>query len=296
MPKRKVAATSEAKETSRKRARTRGQPQQVVSAARKPSPSLLNLPRELRNEIYSYFTPTINTVFIESAGKGRSLKYNVKADHPLSYVCRQMHIEFSQEVALYCQTDADNIVAHVRDFNFHALLSYLNAAQSHGTNLEDFDMKAAENDQPGARRLIIRLAVSSRWLEEPELQGSITWAKFMHALAERLPGSNRVFAMYEFVWAEDVELAQRMLMQISWGYDMDDHSPWADIYRSFCEWCRFRGDGEAVDRYWERINKDHRYRLGEVTGDEELEYMEECRKWEEENEHNHQAFENPTEK
>ncbi|KAI7120904.1 hypothetical protein KC316_g18372 [Hortaea werneckii] len=205
MPKRKVAATSEAKETSRKRARTRGQPQQVVSAARKPSPSLLNLPRELRNEIYSYFTPTINTVFIESAGKGRSLKYNVKADHPLSYVCRQMHIEFSQEVALYCQTDADNIVAHVRDFNFHALLSYLN---DHGTNLEDFDMKAAENDQPGARRLIIRLAVSSRWLEEPELQGSIAWAKFMHALAERLPGSNRIFAMYEFVWAEDVELAQ----------------------------------------------------------------------------------------
>ncbi|KAI7238070.1 hypothetical protein KC330_g2787 [Hortaea werneckii] len=294
MPKRKVAATSKTKETSRKRARTRGQTQQVASAARKPSPSLLNLPRELRNEIYSYFTPTTNTVFIESAGKGRSLKYNVKADHPLSYVCWQIHSEFSQEVALFCQTDADNVVVHVRDFNFHALLSYLNAAQSHGANLEDFDMRAAENDQPGARRLIIRLAVSSRWSEEPELQGSIAWAKLMHALTERSPGSDRIFAMYEFAWAEDVELAQHVLMQISWGYDMDDHSPWADIYRSFCEWCRFRGDGEAVDRYWERINKDHRYRLGGVPGDEELEYMEECRK-EEENEGNRQAFKNPTE-
>ncbi|KAI6891314.1 hypothetical protein KC318_g6654 [Hortaea werneckii] len=295
MPKRKAAATSKATETSRKRARTRGQTQQVASASRQTPPSLLNLPRELRNEIYSYFTPTMNTVFVQSAGKGRSLKYNVKADHPLSYVCRQMHIEFSQEVALYCQSDADNVVAHVRDFNFHALLGYLNAARSHGANLEDFDMRAAENDQPGARRLIIRLAVSSRWLEEPELQGSIAWAKFMHALGERSPGSDRIFAMYEFVWAEDVDLAQRMLMQISWGYDMNGHSPWADIYRSFCEWYRFRGDGEAVDRFWERINKDHRYRLGGVTGGEELEYIEQCRKEKGENEDNHQAFKTPTE-
>lgn len=295
MPKRKAAASAKAKETSRKRTCTRGQTQQVASAATTPSPNLLNLPRELRNEIYSYFTPTINTIFVESAGKGRLPKYNVKADHPLSYVCWQLHSEFSQEVALYCHNDADNVVAHVTDFNFHALLGYLNKAQSRGANLEDFDMRAAEDDQPGARRLIVRLTASSQWLEEPELRGSIAWAKFMHDLAERSPGSDRIFAMYEFVWAEDKELAQRMLMQISLGYSTNDHSSWADIYRSFCDWYRFSGDGEAENRLWERIEKDRVYRLGEVTGDEELAYMEECRKEEEENEDNHQAFKTSTE-
>ncbi|GAB1738684.1 hypothetical protein NU219Hw_g3481t1 [Hortaea werneckii] len=294
MPKRKAAAISKAKETFRRRTRTRGQAQQLASAARQPPPALLALPRELRNKIYSYVTPTINTIFVESAGQGRSLKYSVKADHPLSYVCWQIHNEFSKEVALYCHTDADNVVAHVRDFNFHALLGYLNAAQSHGANLGDFDMRAAENDQPGARRLIVRLTASSQWLEEPKLQGSIAWAKFMRDIAERFPGSDRIFAMYEFVWAEDVELAQRMLMQISWGYDKGDHSPWADIYRSFCEWYRFRGDMEAADRFWERVDKDYKHRLGIMTGDEELEYMEQCRKEEEENEHNQQAIKNPS--
>ncbi|KAI7284285.1 hypothetical protein KC345_g2421 [Hortaea werneckii] len=287
MPKRKAAAISKAKETSRKRARTRGQAQQVASAARKPPQTLLTLPRELRNMIYSYFSPTINTVFVESAAKGRSLEYNVKADHPLSYVCRQMHIEFSQEVALYRQTDADNVVAHVRDFNFHALLGYLIAVQRNGANMEDFDMRAAENDQPGARRLIVRLAVSSQWLEEPKLQGPIAWVKFVQDLAERSPGSDRIFAVYEFMWAEDAELAQHMLMQTSWGFDTDDHNPWADIYRSFCEWYRFRGDGEALHGHWERVEKDHRYRLGEMTGAEQLEYMQECRKEEKENENNY---------
>ncbi|KAI7503717.1 hypothetical protein KC367_g1546 [Hortaea werneckii] len=241
--------------------------------------------------IYSYFTPIINTVFVESAGKGRSLEYNVKADHPLSYVCRQMHIEFSQEVALYCQTDADNVVAHVKDFNFNALLGYLKAVQSGGANLEDFNMRSAENDQLGARRLIIRLAASSQWLQEPELQGSRTWVKFIQALAERSPGSDRTFAMYEFVGAEDAELAQHMLMQASWGFDMDDDSPWTDIYKSFCEWYRFRADGEAAERFWERVEEDHRYGDGEVTGEEELEYLGECRKEKGgENEDNDRAF------
>ncbi|KAI6839381.1 hypothetical protein KC332_g1206 [Hortaea werneckii] len=251
MPKRKAAAISKAKGTSRKRARTRGQLQQLASAARPPPPTLLTLPRELRNMIYSYFTPTINTVFVESAGKGRSLEYNVKADHPLSYVCRQLHIEFSQEVALYRQTDADNVVAHVRDFNFHALLGYLKTVQSNGANLEDFDMRAAENDQPGARR------------------------------------SDRTFAMYEFMWAGDAELAQQTLMQASWGFDMHDNGPWADIYKSFREWYQFRADVEATERFWEKVEKDDRYGVGEMTEEEELKYMEECRKEEKENENDY---------
>ncbi|GAB1731472.1 hypothetical protein NU195Hw_g1085t1 [Hortaea werneckii] len=291
MPKRKAAAISKAKETSRKRACTRGQLQQLASAARPPPPTLLTLPRELRNMIYSYFTPTINTVFVESAGKGRSLEYNVKADHPLSYVCRQLHIEFSQEVALYRQTDADNVVAHVRDFNFHALLGYLKTVQRNGANLEDFDMRAAENDQPGARRLIVRLAASSQWLREPECQGAIAWAKFMQDLAERYPGSGRTFTMYEFVWAEDAELAQHTLMQASWGFEMHDNGPWTDIYKSFREWYRFRADGKAPERFWERVEKNHRYGLGEMTEEEELEYMDECRKEEgEKNEDNDRVF------
>ncbi|KAI6887819.1 hypothetical protein KC363_g4068 [Hortaea werneckii] len=291
MPKRKPDATSEAKETSRKRLRTRGQAKQVASAARQPPTTLLTLPRELRNEIYSYLTPTINTVFIESAGKGRSHKYNVKFDHPLSYVCWQTHGEFLQEVALYCHTDAQNVVANVRDFKFHALLGYLKAVRSNGASLEDFDMRAAENDQPGARRLIVRLSASSQWLKEPELRGSIAWAKFMQDLAERSPGSDRTFAMYEFVWAEDAELAQHTLMQTSCGFDMHDNGPWTEVYKSFCEWYRFRGDGKAAERFWERIEKDRRYGLGEMTEEEELEYMDECRKAEaEENENNDRAF------
>ncbi|KAI7166004.1 hypothetical protein KC343_g1263 [Hortaea werneckii] len=287
MPKRKAVAISKAKETSRKRARTRGRLQQLASAARQPSPTLLNLLRELRNMIYSYFTPTIKTVFVESAGKGRSLEYNVKADHPLSYVCRQLHIEFSQEVALYRQADADNVVAHVRDFNFHALLGYLKTVQRNGANLEDFDMRAAEDDQPGARRLIVRLAASSQWLQEPQCQGAIAWVKFMQDLAERSPGSDRTFAMYEFMWAGDAELAQHTLMQASWGFEMHDNGPWADIYKSFREWYQFRADVEATERFWERVEKDDRYGVGEMTEEEELEYMEECRKEEKENENDY---------
>ncbi|KAI7550305.1 hypothetical protein KC331_g3262 [Hortaea werneckii] len=235
MRKRKAPQYSETKGAPYKRARARGHVQQVASAARQSPPSLLNLPRELRNEIYSYFTPNINTIFVESTGKGCSLKYSVKADHPLSYVCWQIHSEFSQEVALYCHTDADNVVAHVRDYNFHALLGYLKVVESKGANLEEFDMRAAENDQPGARRLIIKLAASSQWLRGPDLQGAIAWAKFTRDLAERSANSDSIFAMYEFVWAEDAELAHHTMLQILEGAEPDANSPWLELYRSFSD-------------------------------------------------------------
>lgn len=38
---------------------------------------------------------------------------------------------------------------------------------------------------------------------------------------------------------------------------------------------------EAAENFWERVDKDRRCRLGEMTEREELEYMEEYRKEEE---------------
>lgn len=285
MLKRKAAQYSGTEAATRKRARVRDHDQHVASAATQPTPSLLGLPRELRNMIYSYFTPTINTVFLESAGKGRSLKYSVKADHPLSYVCRQIHSEFSQEVAVYRRTDAQNVVAHVRDFNFYALLGYLKSVQGNGANLEDFDIMAADNGQPGARRLIIKLAASSQWLRGPDLRGSIAWVKFRRDLTENFGDPDQIFAMYEFVWAEYAELAHHTMLQILEGAEPDANSSWLEFYRSFAEWYQFRGNVEAAENFWERVDKDRRYRLGEMSDREELEYMAEYRK-EEEDENN----------
>lgn len=139
----------------------------AAGAPRKPSP-FLELPAELRNEIYDYVAPSYTAVLRQNA-RGRLL-----TNSPLAAVSRQVCEEYIATLYLCAP-----ITAHVKNLDFSHLVTFLN-------KLSDRELRALPSvNVPSERHILIKLNITdacppisdmlNRWLlrcEHPTKKGT----------------------------------------------------------------------------------------------------------------------------